>query len=162
MSAVADLEMTGSTTRNTAATSEVVTLQKNSDNSTGNTFASYSPPVTVTYTISALANPNSFYFGSFLGSYNLGPMNTNFSPVNSQFTASGGAAVGSGIDVAANSAMWFVDAPTSEMAGQPESGNYYRARLTISFRSMPSRPSSANRRGTYCADSIVRCILSSK
>ncbi|WP_185145799.1 DUF11 domain-containing protein [Chryseobacterium sp. SNU WT5] len=138
----------GNPTGNGPATSATITLLKNSNNPTGNTFSTYSPDLTATYAISnSQYVPTTTFTNSSVvigldtaGVPGYGPMNSYGAPANNNFTSSGSTA-GNGIDVLNNYGIKFL------VLTQPlrtnnisTSGAYYMADLTITFNRAVNNP----------------------
>lgn len=134
-----DLEMaaaqgTNNPTGNGPVTSTVITFVQNSNNPSGNTFQSYTPTLSTTFTISNQMYTNAGRIGYAIGNV-ASPifplMSSVGSPANSSFTASG-AGVGTGIDTANNRAVeLFFN--SGSLSGNSTNGTYQMADLTITF-----------------------------
>ncbi|MDB0612202.1 hypothetical protein PL371_10035 [Tenacibaculum maritimum] len=135
------------TTSSPPATTVTVRLRNNTDNPTGNTFATYAPQLDVTYTL-----VNQQYSHGFLtpvtGAVGLGYPNDPIMPLmnliggatNDSFTSSG-AAVGTGIDVSQNRAVQLsAMAQPLTNAGVPVSSRAHMADLVISFSRAVKNP----------------------
>jgi len=140
----------GPTTNGSTISSQTITFQNNTNNPSGNTFTSFSPTTTVTYTISnqqyilkssQAANHATVSFGgtnnnsgsSVVGVPTYNTMNFISNPSNGNFSSIP-TAVGQGIDVTANEGVeLFTSAMGLYNAGAPTNGSYYMADLTLTF-----------------------------
>ena len=140
----------GPTTSGSTIANQVVTFQNNTNNPTGNTFTSFTPTTTVTFSVSnqqyalkttqslnraslSFGATNNNYGNSIVGVPTYSSLNFISSPSNSDFSSLP-STIGQGIDVNAN---YGVELFTSAMglynAGLPTNGTYYMADLTLTF-----------------------------
>ncbi|WP_407322584.1 hypothetical protein R5O11_07830 [Tenacibaculum maritimum] len=129
------------------ATTVTVRLRNNTDNPTGNTFATYAPQLDVTYTL-----VNQQYSHNFLtpvtGAVGLGypndpimPLMNLFGGATSDSFTSSGAAVGTGVDVSQNRAVQLsAMAQPLTNAGVPVNSRAHMADLVISFSRAVKNP----------------------
>jgi hypothetical protein len=140
----------GPTTNGSTIAAQTVTFQNNTNNPTGNTFTSFTPTTTVTYTISNQqytlktsqnANRATVSFGgtnnnggsSIVGVPNYNTMNFISAAPNGDFSSLP-STVGKGIDVTANEAVeLFTSAMGLYNISAPTNGSYYMADLTLTF-----------------------------
>lgn len=140
----------GPTTNGSTISSQTVTFQNNTNNPSGNTFVSFSPTTTVTYTISnqqyllktaqaanhatvSFGGTNNNFGSSVVGVPTYNTMNFISNPANNDFSSIP-TLVGQGIDVTANEGVeLFTSAMGLYNASAPTNGSYYMADLTLTF-----------------------------
>ncbi|WBV61243.1 DUF11 domain-containing protein [Chryseobacterium camelliae] len=132
---------TNNPTGNGPVTSTVINFVQNPNNPSGNTFQSYTPTLSATFTISNQMYTNAGRIGYAINNV-ASPifplMNSVGSPANSSFTASG-AGVGTGIDTASNrSVELFFNA--AALSGNSTNATYQMADLTITFNRPVDNP----------------------
>lgn len=140
----------GPSSNGSSIASQAVTFQNNTNNPTGNTFTSFAPTTTVTFTVSnqqyalkttqsvnrasvSFGATNNNFGSSIVGVPTYSTMNFISSPANSDFSSLP-STIGQGIDVTAN---YGVELFTSAMglynASLPTNGTYYMADVTLTF-----------------------------
>jgi hypothetical protein len=145
------------TTNGSTIASRMVTFQNNTNNPTGNTFVSFSPTTTVTYSLSnqqyalktsQASNRASVSFGgtnnnsgsSVVGVPTYNTMNFISSPSNGDFSSLP-STVGQGIDVTANEGIeLFTSAMGLYNTSAPSDSIYYMADLTLTFNEPVTDP----------------------
>ncbi|MBD8084634.1 Ig-like domain-containing protein [Chryseobacterium caseinilyticum] len=157
------LEMAGPTAANGVVTSYTTTLQKNTNNTVGNTFATYTnTPLTVTAAVTQQQFPGtnayngtagSLFMGDAVGGVNtdvnapayqvmnaFGNVNTAapYTTDNNQYT-SFGAANGNGIDVTANYGFRF-NTSVNALGSQSTTGRYKIGEITLTFNRPVKNP----------------------
>ena len=136
------LEMTagdGNTTANGPVTSTSIRFRNNTNNPTGTTFATYTPAISVSYTLSnqqynytPIGLNSSVVMGYANAASAIFPlMNSIGAPADGDFTGSG-ATTGQGITVASNRAIEF-QTITSPLVGQATNQRMQMADLTLTF-----------------------------
>jgi hypothetical protein len=137
---------------------QVITFQTNSNNPSGNTFATYTPTLTATFSFSnqtyslptaQISTGTGLSFGttsngsgsSAVASALFPTVNSFSSPSNSNFTSSTSVTAGTGIDISANKAVEiFTSARPLYNASSSTSGRYYFGDLTITFNQAVTNP----------------------
>lgn len=140
----------GPTTNGSTIANQTVTFLNNANNPSGNTFASFSPTTTVTYSISnqqyalktsQATNRASLSFGgtnnnsgsSVVGVPTYNMMNFISSPSSSNFSSLP-STIGQGISISANEGVeLFTSAMGLYNASLPTNASYYMADLTLTF-----------------------------
>ncbi|MET3036832.1 DUF11 domain-containing protein [Chryseobacterium sp. NRRL B-14859] len=142
----ADLEFataqgTSNPTGNGPVTSTVINFVKNSDNPSGNTFQTYAPGLSATFSISNLMYTNAVSIGAGIGNSSaqiFQLMNFAGSPPNNAFTSSG-ASTGTGINTASNRGVGLLF-NTAVLNGSSTNATYRMADLTITFNRPVDNP----------------------
>ncbi|MFC4875058.1 T9SS type A sorting domain-containing protein [Negadavirga shengliensis] len=131
----------GNPTGNGPVTSTTIRFRNNIDNYSGNTFATYEPPLNISLTFvnqqfnfAGISQNAAIVFGYANGSYPIYPLLNVFGvPQNSYYT-SAGAPIGMGIDVNVNRAVEIQAITTPlRVAGAPNNQRVFLADLEISF-----------------------------
>jgi hypothetical protein len=137
---------------------QVVTLENNTNNPTGNTFVAFTAPTTkATFSLSNQQYPLSATYSTtgasvvFGGGNNLGQkainglnyyyvMDDYSTPVNGDFTSAGTITAGTGIDVTANYSLQIFTSVMGIPTASSTTGTYYMADLTITFNTLVTNP----------------------
>ncbi|MCH7415840.1 hypothetical protein MM213_20235 [Belliella sp. R4-6] len=148
----------GNPTGNGPVTSTTIRFRNNTDNPTGNTFATYNPALNVNVALTNqqylnhpqntngnAGNPNnpSSVIGWFFGSNVADPifplLNFFSDPVNSNFTSSGNISAGTGIAVASNRGVAIANGLTV-LNGLPFAGKHWMHDIVITFNRPVNNP----------------------
>ncbi len=129
----------GNTTANGPVTSTSIRFRNNTNNPTGTTFATYTPAISVSYTLSnqqynytPIGLNSSVVMGYANAASAIFPLMNSFgAPADGDFTGSG-ATTGQGITVASNRAIEF-QTITSPLVGQATNQRIQMADLTLTF-----------------------------
>ncbi|MEI9945674.1 MAG: T9SS type A sorting domain-containing protein [Chitinophagaceae bacterium] len=137
---------------------QVITFQNNTNNPSGNTFVTYTPTITATFSISNqqytlpstdISTTKGLNFGGdkndngkgAQGEERFPKMNLISTPSNSNFTSTTEVSTGAGIDVATNKAVeLFTSARALYNANASTSGRFYFGDLTITFNQPVTNP----------------------
>jgi len=137
---------------------QVITLQNNSNNPIGNSFAAYSPLLKATFSlsnqqyslpVSQISTGKALAFGGNQSNSSINApasplfpqMNFISSPANGNFTSTTAVTPGTGIDISANNGVGvFVSAKALANAGASTGGRYYFGDLTITFNQNVTNP----------------------
>ncbi|WP_284461031.1 hypothetical protein, partial [Chryseobacterium sp.] len=132
---------TNNPTGNGPVTSTVINFVQNPDNPSGNTFQTYTPTLSATFSISNQKYNNAARIG--VNTNNTAApifplLNSAGTPPNNSFTASG-AAIGTGINTATNHGVGLFF-NTAALNGQSTNATYQMADLTITFNRPVDNP----------------------
>lgn len=137
---------------------QVITFQNNSNNPSGNTFVTYNPTLTATFSLSnqqysmptsQISTGKGMAFGANASNSSItspaaklfDQMGFISAPSNGLFTSSTSVTAGTGIDISANySVIVFVSAKALENAGASTGGRYYFGDITINFNQTVTNP----------------------